>query len=214
MRIAYLYPMFLLVLTFCIVGCGHGAARTDASLRTTQQVILARRCPELADAHVGREGPFERVFIEAADVTHSDLPQPEGTWPKDYSMEAEVIQVAGALAENDKHTTIPWGGCDRRKPCADRQSGHVGQWALEFTPHLPDRKSGIIKLSGLRLSKEGRPHADFSGVGVASHDQRPVIIELPRPGEQGVARVAITPYLVSSDADLGMLFECRKGSRG
>jgi len=197
-----------------VTGCGHAASQQYTAGHEAAQkraaLAIAQQCPELVQARAGHESAFERVFIEAADLTHATLGAPTGTWLRENVLELEKAQVGGTLAENNNEAVLPWTVCHDGIDCAQASAGSEFAWTLRFTPHLPAEASGIIKLSDLSIRGPDQNQSLIQGLNIATHDQRPIVVQLPISGTGAAkALVALTPYLISSDAELIILQQCR-----
>jgi hypothetical protein len=199
-------------------GCGHAPNHeptTPPPGSGVVRVALARECAELAKSHAANSRSYARVFVEVADVTHFQLTKYDADSLRGSLVERPSTRVGGTLAQNSRTASIPWSTCmePTGKQCVERRRDAESQSRLEFVPLLPERASGLIKLNDVRIAQGSGSVEVSSGVNVATHDQRPVLVALTGTDSESVSRVAITPYLIGDDADLRLLLECRRATQ-
>jgi len=190
-------------------------AKDPHAERTT---FLAQRCPglELGDEPV--DPGKGRVFVEVAELSTRDLPQPIGRWLDENAV--KVRSTANLVAFPNVPTSTPWG------QCVDAVCSSM-KLSITLTAQLPERTSQAMSLA-LRID-EGTPAASPEGevengartagtataatpralleTTLSARHQEPVV--LPPSPEVSDGSVVVTAYLLSRHDDLQRIMECQ-----
>lgn len=189
-----------------LAGCGNKAEPKAPEAERT--AFLAQRCPGLELDDEALDADNARVFVEVAEVSTSDLPQPIGRW-----LDANAVKVrstANLVAFPNVPTSMPWGQCVDAVCSSMKRS-------ITLTAQLPERTSQPVPLA---LSIDEAPP---EGTGAerkvllettlrALH-QEPVLLP-PSPAVSD-GSVVVTAYLLRRHDDLHRIMECqaRRGQK-
>jgi hypothetical protein len=181
------------------IACGGSATQTQTPERTA---LVAQPCLGLA---VG-SGPLDpmkaRVFVEVAEVSTRELPEPIGRW-----LDENAVKVRGAVnlvAFPNVETSMPWGSC------VDAICSSA-KLTLTVTARLPARASEPIDLA-LRIA-ESAPESPNTEPRVLLNttlrvtDQTPFV--LPPAPDVSDGSVVVTAYLLHRHDDLQRVLECK-----
>jgi hypothetical protein len=183
------------------VACGGSAVSTQTP-EAERTALVAQPCLGLA---VG-SGPLDptkvRVFVEVAEVSTRELPEPIGHW-----LDENAVKVRGAanlVAFPNVATSMPWG------PCVDAVCSST-RLTLTLTAQLPERASDPIELA-LRIAEsapanpEAEPRVLLDST-LRVVDQTPFV--LPPAPDVSAGSVIVTPYLLQRHDDLQRVMECK-----
>jgi hypothetical protein len=191
----------------CAAAClGSGAACKGkaASPRTAAErtAFLAQPCPGLELGAARLDPANARVFVEVADVSTRDLPQPIGRW-----LDANAVKVrstANLIAFPNVPTSMPWG------QCVDAVCSSM-KLSITLTAQLPERGSEPIVLA-LRIDEAAPEGPDAArqvllDTTLRALNQEPVV--LPPAPKISDGSVVVTAYVLSRHDDLHRILECR-----
>lgn len=189
----------MLPLGVCALACGKPEAKAPAPERTA---YLAQPCPGLALDDAALDAGKARVFVEVAEVSTRDLPQPIGRWLDENAV--KVRSTANLVAFPNVPTSMPWG------QCVDAVCSSM-KLSLTLTAQLPERTSQPVPLA-LRIDEappegspsEGRVLLDTT---LRAVHQEPVV--LPPNPEVSDGSVVVTAYLLQRHDDLQRILECQ-----
>jgi hypothetical protein len=163
--------------------------------------FLAQPCPGLALEDAAVDPDKARVFVEVAEVSTRDLPQPIGRWLDENSV--KVRSTANLVAFPNVPTSMPWG------QCVDAVCSSM-KLSITLTAQLPERTSQPVLLA-LRIEDAGD----------AAQAERRVLLEttlralhqqptvLPPSPEVSDGAVVVTAYLLQRHDDLQRILECQ-----
>ncbi|HTV23120.1 MAG TPA: hypothetical protein VMG12_30740 [Polyangiaceae bacterium] len=167
-----------------------------------RDAYLAQPCPELALADAPLDADKARVFVEVAEVSTKNLPQPIGRWLDENSV--RVRSTANLVAFPNVPTSMPWG------QCVDAVCSSM-KLSITLTAQLPERTSQPVALA-LRIDEaaaegsEAPPRALLETTLAATH-QEPVV--LPPSPEVSDGSVIVTAYLLQKHDDLQRIMACQ-----
>ena len=182
-----------IVLMLAAAGCATAPARQRA------YVQLGTPCPALTAARDGAAP--QRLLLEIGDLTHLADAERQAL-AKHQSVAVEAMSVASGVFTHDERGHVPWS-------CA--HAADAPNCQISLTPTLPKHSGESVRLSDIQLHATA---AQPSGQGpeIELRDQQTRVIELN--GEAGDrVSVAITPYLLQSDADFATLLACKRAAR-
>jgi hypothetical protein len=168
--------------------------------------FLAQPCPELALGDEALDADKARVFVEVAEVSTRNLPQPIGRWLDENAV--RVRSTADLVAFPNVPTSMPWG------QCVDAVCSSM-KLSITLTARLPERTSQPVPLT-LRIDEaapEGSPGESEGERRVLLETllsvlpQQPVV--LPPSPEVSDGSVIVTAYLLRKHDDLQRILECK-----
>jgi hypothetical protein len=185
----------------CVVACqAQAEPTTPAPAQRTG--LVAQPCPELALGTSALDPSSARVFVEVADVSSRELPQPLGRWLDDNAV--KIRSAVNLVAFPGMSTSMPWGQCVDAVCASSARS-------VTLTARLPERASEPIEIE-LRIDETQPEHGEqapkllFESHVRALH-QDPVVL----PGASSVSdgSLVLTAYLLQRHDDLQRVMECR-----
>lgn len=184
-----------------LAGCGGDKAdpKAPAAERTA---FLAQACPALALEDEALDAGNARVFVEVAEVSTRNLPQPIGRW-----LDANAVKVrstAHLVAFPSVPTSMPWG------QCVDAVCSSM-QRSITLTAELPERTSQPVALA-LRIVEAAPEGSGGEGkvlleTTLRAVHQEPVL--LPPSPNVSDGSVVVTAYLLRRHDDLHRIMECQ-----
>jgi hypothetical protein len=194
---------------FCAAAwAALGACRDEPEPKAPdaeREAFLGQPCPELALGDEALDADKARVFVEVAEVSTRNLPQPIGRWLDENAV--TVRSTADLLAFPNVPTSMPWGQCVDAVCSAMKLS-------ITLTAQLPERTSQPVPLA-LRIdaaAPEGSPEAAAGERRVLLETtlsvlpQEPVVLP---PSEVSDGSVVVTAYLLRKHDDLQRILECK-----
>lgn len=182
-------------------GCSGNKPDPNAPApeRTT---FLGQPCPGLALEDAPLDADKARVFVEVAEVSTRDLPQPIGRWLDQNAV--KVRSTANLVAFPNVPTRMPWG------QCVDAVCSSM-KLSITLTAQLPERSSQPVPI-GLRIDEaapegsQAEPRVLLETTLQALH-QEPVVLP-PNPAVSD-GSVVVTAYLLRRHDDLHRILECQ-----
>jgi hypothetical protein len=189
---------------FGVVGAGlscreNAGPAQSASERTA---LVAQPCRGLAVGSEPLDPAKARVFVEVAEVSTRELPQPVGRWLDENAV--KVRSTANLLAFPNVATSMPWG------PCVDAVCS-ASKLTLTLTARLPGRASEPIELA-LNIAASAAEGSDAEprvllDTTVRAINQEPLV--LPPAPDVSDGAVIVTAYLLQRHDDLQRVMECK-----
>jgi hypothetical protein len=182
-------------------GCGGNEPGPKAP-PAERTAFLAQPCPGLALEDAALDADKARVFVEVAEVSTRDLPQPIGRWLDENAV--KVRSTANLVAFPNVPTSMPWG------QCVDAVCSSMKR-AITLTAQLPERTSQPVPLA-VRIEEAppegapGEPRVLLETTLAALH-QEPVVLP-PSPAVSD-GSVVVTAYLLRRHDDLQRILECQ-----
>lgn len=128
----------------------------------------------------------------------------------------ESIAVHHVLAKNDEVKTISW---DTERPTSDGSKAPI-HWDMKLTPHvIASSPVGVsLEVDLVGAATNGAPPAAPSGDATVAHttlvlrNQQTIIVGPTGNLNPTATRtvLAVTPYVLWDDADVGRLLECKR----
>jgi hypothetical protein len=194
-------PTLHAVLAALVVGAACKSPPAAESPEVVpRDALVAQPCPGLALDAEPLDPKNARVFVEVAEVSRQDLPNPLGRW-----LDENIVQVrstANLVAFPGVPTSMPWSQCVDAV-CADVKR------TVFVTAQLPERTSDPIELA-VRIEErlaEGEPPKTLLDTSVSSPHQEPVV--LPKSPAVSDGSLIVTPYLLRKFDDLQRVMECK-----
>ena len=165
-----------------------------------RDALVAQPCPELALGAEPLDPKNARVFVEIADVSSRNLPNPLGRWLDEHIV--EVRSTANLVAFPGVPTSMPWAQCVDAV-CADVKR------TVFVTAQLPPNTSEPIELV-VRIDEaaaEGEPAKTLLESSVRSPHQEPIV--LPQTAAVSDGSLVVTAYLLRKFDDLERVMHCK-----
>ena len=166
-----------------------------------RDALVAQPCPELALGAEPLDPKNARVFVEIADVSSRNLPNPLGRWLDEHIV--EVRSTANLVAFPGVPTSMPWAQCVDAV-CADAKR------SVSVTARLPERASEPIELA-LHIedtAAEGGSPRTLLDTTLRALSQEPAVV--PSGSELGSGSLVVTAYVLRRFDDLHRLLECKE----
>lgn len=133
-----------------------------------------------------------------------------------------ITRILNVLASDGVPRTVAW---DDVQDGAETQCPSVARWDLTVTPHIEGGQLSSVRLEldrapapplGTRPENWYIPEHRRAHTTVALHDQQTIVMGgfAESPSKERQAMLFVTPYIISDDADLRRLFQCKLSRAG
>lgn len=188
----------LLFFSLAVFGCANTAKQgTMPNTSKDALIYIAQPCETLETDNDGAERKIDGIFIEVAWDINSVIPDSGGDWFAQHKVAAN--STGGATVKNFTPYAFKIGN----------SNSSTNEFSLVVTPSFKDNQNKEISIS-VKITKGKKQETILDEKTVVTTHQNAIVVELDGGSSAGdFSPLVITPYLLSGDASMQKLMECR-----